>query len=445
MTRMLGLIKVETNDKRKPSQGPQRNKDEPIPRQYPRMEGDEADPPINPPVTVAAQAGNPSRDIGANDPDPSGGEDDEDSPEKAREIVTDDPYRSPRDAITSRRRPGTPSLHPRLRRPSRSPSASRSPPKPARYAYGAWTIRCEITTTYLIEKVPAGQPELEKIAQKHQSASNLSNLVALPPGARKAVNKFLSRRKSSEASLVAMEPLKKRWNPFLRRRQERPMALLVLRLREDGLDDGRSVPSSHYSTASSLPGRRVVLHSQRPLRQAPVGWGDPPPAIPFPYDDHHNQPPIEVINDVQPNDRLVDLDQLLAEPRLNRFAGAGEIGVTPLDGAGRRRSSVGRKQSGWRPRPTVSYTDQDPPRRGYRRAEVFFSESPPSPLSSEEVPSTPEPPLPSQEEAEDLMAQYLAGFTAGPAEDGTQAREDEQMASKGGVNEANNVTGIGGQ
>lgn len=65
--------------------------------------------------------------------------------------------------------------------------------------------------------------------------------------------------------------------------------------------------------------------------------------------------------------------------------------------------------------------------------------SPPTPPPAEEVSSTPEPPLSSQEEAVDLMTQYLAGFTGSPAEDGTQTREGEQMASKKGVNGTDNV------
>ena len=142
---------------------------------------------------------------------------------------------------------------------SRSRPPYLSPPEPARYVYGAWTIQCKVTTTYLIEKAPAGQPELEKIAQKHQSASSLSSLVALPPGARKEVNEFLDRRKSSKASVIVMEPLKKQWNPFRPRCQERPMAMLVLRLREDDLDDGRSVFGQQSGVASpATPGAALV-------------------------------------------------------------------------------------------------------------------------------------------------------------------------------------------
>ena len=338
---MLGLVKAETNDKRKPSQDLQRNKDESIPRQDPRMEGGETDLPMDPPVTVAAQAGHPFRGVGVNGLDPNGGEDVEDGPKKAREIVADGPNSATKEADSARQRSSTVSLHSRRHSFFRPPPSPHSSPKPARYAYEAWTIRCKVTTTYLIEKAPAGQPELEKIAQKHQSASNLSSLVALPPEARKAVNEFLDRPKSSEASLVLMEPLKKWWNPFPRRRQERPMALLVLRLREDGLGDG-----------------------------GPVNIHDVPQSV-----------------------REWDHLSVRSPPRTRRML------VPP---------------------------------------------SPSSP-STEEISSTPEPPLPSQEEAEDLMAQYLTSFTAGPAEDGTQAREDEQMASKEGINGTDNVVGIGGQ
>lgn len=132
------------------------------------------------------------------------------------------------------------------------------------------------------------------------------------------------------------------------------------------------------------------IQALQPLRQPPGGWSDPPPPAPFPHDDHHNQPPIEVMNGGQPGNCLVDLDQLLdksnggggghanqnfEEPRLNGFPGAVEAGVTPLDGAGRRRSSGGRKQSGSRPRSTRSYTDQGPPRRGHRRADYYAESS----------------------------------------------------------------------
>ena len=389
MTRMLGLVKVETNDKRKPSQGPQRNKDESIPRQDPRMEGSEADPPMDPPATMAAQAGNPFRGVGANGPDFSGGEDGEDGSKKAREIVADGLNSAIKEANSAQRRPSTPSPPPRGRR-----GPSRSPPEPARYAYGAWTIRCKVTTTYLIEKAPAGQPELEKIAQKHQSASNLSSLVALPPRARKAVNKFLGRLKSSEASLVVMEPLKKRWNPFRWCRQERPMALLVLRLREDGLGDGRSVSTSSYS---SSPDRRDARR-----------------------------------------EREVERDEIII--RRDEREGRG-----PRYDDYEREEVIIRRDDDYDRRP--------PPPRNFQREEIFISRDereddrrpPPPPPPAEEVPSTPEPPLPSQEEAEDLMAQYLTSFTAGPAEGGTQAREDEQMASKEGVNGTDNVVGTEGQ
>jgi hypothetical protein len=168
MTRMLDRLRVE--------------KSESIPRRSHRREGSEVDLPMDPPVAAGAQAVNPSRGVGAGDPDPIGGEDSERGSTVVRRKVRETVFGGP---------------------------VIRRSPEPARYAYGAWTIRRTITTTYLIEKAPASQPELKKIAQKHQPTSNLSSLVALPLGARKAVDKFLNLRKSSEASLVAMEPLKK--------------------------------------------------------------------------------------------------------------------------------------------------------------------------------------------------------------------------------------------
>lgn len=380
MTRMLGLVKLETDEKRKASQGPQRNKDESIPRQDPRVEGDKVDPALDPPFAMVAQDGNPFRDVGASDLNPSGREDGEDVPNKAREIIGDGPNSTQSEAGPARRRSSTPPLHPRRR--SRSHSFPRPPLEPARYTYGAWTIRRKVTTTYLIEKAPASQPELEKIAKKDQSASNLSSLVALPPGARKAVNKFLDRRKFRGASLIVMEPLKKRWNPFVRRDQERPMALLVLRLQEDGADDRRTVASSSYSTASSPSDRETVI-----IRRA-----------------HPPQP-------------RTGLTFKRYRPSI---AVKGEEGrfETILQSAG--------------PAPLEMQAD-----------EAVASPTPPSP--AEEVLSAPEPPLPSQEEAEDLMAQYLAGFTAGPAEGSTKIREEEKVASKEAINETDNVAGKGGQ
>jgi len=129
------------------------------------------------------------------------------------------------------------------------------------------------------------------------------------------------------------------------------------------------------------------IQALQPPRQAPIGWSDPPGPGPLPHDDHHNQPPIEVIPNGQSGECLVDLDQLLdksnggggghanhgfEEHHPNGFAEAGEVGV---DGAGRRRSSGGRKRSGSRPRPTRSYTDQGPPRGGYRRADDYEESS----------------------------------------------------------------------
>ena len=123
------------------------------------------------------------------------------------------------------------------------------------------------------------------------------------------------------------------------------------------------------------------IQALQPLRQAPAGWGDPPPPVPFLHDDHPNQQPIEVLNDSQHVDGILDLDQLLDkpsggggghanqnfdDPHPNRFAGAGKGDFTPVDGAGRRRSSEGRKQSGSRPRSMRAYTDRGPPRRSYR-------------------------------------------------------------------------------
>jgi hypothetical protein len=136
------------------------------------------------------------------------------------------------------------------------------------------------------------------------------------------------------------------------------------------------------------------IQALQPPRQAPGGWTDlPPPPGPFPHNDHQNQPPIEVINGGQPGDCMVDLEQLLdpnggggggggghanqnfEEPRLNGFAGAGEGGVAPLDGASRRRSSEGRRRSGSRPRPTRIYTDRGPSRKFYRRTDHYGDSS----------------------------------------------------------------------
>ena len=122
------------------------------------------------------------------------------------------------------------------------------------------------------------------------------------------------------------------------------------------------------------------IQALQPLRPAPGGWGDPPG--PFPHDDHHNQPEIEVINDPQPGGGgLVDLDQILGDSsgggggHANQNFEAAEVGVTPHGGAGRRRSSGGRRQSGSRPRPARSYTDQGPRRRSYRRSDHYEDSS----------------------------------------------------------------------
>jgi hypothetical protein len=143
------------------------------------------------------------------------------------------------------------------------------------------------------------------------------------------------------------------------------------------------------------------IQALQPLRQAPGGWNEPLPPPPFPHDDHHNQPPIEIINSGQPGNCLVDLEQILdksngggggghanqnfEEPRLNAFAGAGEVGIPPLDGAGRRRSSGGRRRSGSRPRPTRIYTDQGRPRRSYRRADQYGDSSIDDPDEAESI------------------------------------------------------------
>jgi hypothetical protein len=129
-----------------------------------------------------------------------------------------------------------------------------------------------------------------------------------------------------------------------------------------------------------------------PLRPPPVGWADPPPQVPFPLDDHNNQPPIEVINDGQHDDGILNLDQILdkpsgggggggghanqnfEDPHPIRFPGAGEDNFTPIDGA-RRRSSEGRKRSGSRPRSTKTYTYRGHSRRGYRGADHYGDSS----------------------------------------------------------------------
>jgi hypothetical protein len=124
------------------------------------------------------------------------------------------------------------------------------------------------------------------------------------------------------------------------------------------------------------------IQALQPLPPAPAGWLEPPPPVPFVQDDHHNQPPIEVLNDGPPPGGIVNLDELLEKPsggggghdnqnfehpRPDRFAGADGVNFAPVDSAGRRRSSEGRRQSGSRPRSMSFYTDRGPPRSIYRR------------------------------------------------------------------------------
>jgi hypothetical protein len=139
--------------------------------------------------------------------------------------------------------------------------------------------------------------------------------------------------------------------------------------------DGRKADRRSIPLENPIAG---PIQALQPLRQAPGGWGDPPPPGPFPQDVHHNQQPMEMISGGHPSDGIVDLDQLLDK---SNGGGGGyahqnfDVDVPPVDGAGRRRSSGGSKQSRSRPRPAKIYGDQGSPRKGYRRADHYGDSS----------------------------------------------------------------------
>jgi hypothetical protein len=165
----------------------------------------------------------------------------------------------------------------------------------------------------------------------------------------------------------------------------------------DPFDDGRVFtndgrPIDHHGGAfeGQQPNKHPVpledpiagpIPGLQPIRPPPNGWGEPFSHGDFPQDVHHNQPPVEILNDhQQPHDGqavngVLDLDQLLEmppggggggqphfdQPRLENFARSGP-GDSRLMGPDRQHSRE-RRQSGSRPRSNRIFADQGPQRR----------------------------------------------------------------------------------